>query len=603
MALPGMSAPMAFLASELQSDNVAQCILCLSRLRVIGLALGAEKARSELIPFLTKEIEDPDGKFTDEVKVIVAEVLGLFVEFVGGPSEAHCLLPPLLVLCKAEESTVRDQSVNSINAIGKKLSKKQLQDHLYPAFQELAKNFDWFTPRVSACGLCALLYSAWCGDEDALPKEVVATFCTLGEDEAPMVRRAAAAKLAEVAGVLQKEHLNTDSSCKMVATHLRLINDEQESVRVNAVKAIPALCQRIVVLGADPALMKKVLEHFDIPRQDKSWRVRNACADLIAEVATSCKSLPDTHAKLKESYLSLANDTECEVRIATALKGDVVAAALGPTFGAEEVFKIVHNLVSDPNSASRVELAQVLAKLAAPLGKAHTEELILGSIDIIASSEQENMNVRLAVINQFEGIIDVVGLQSQPLLKSLIKKLGSVDGGSGEKKWRIRHAIVLLLPKLAVELGAQGLSETVNLSECLSSEFSLIRSDFATLVLPELTRILGAPWLIEMLPLFNESATHKAYQLNSVILFAMVALIDYLDDDAVASAFVPRAIEFATHPKAPNLRIKAVQSLGEVGANVPAQKDKILATLTKVAENDDDVDVKMFATEAVRKCG
>ena len=70
--------------------SAPQCIQCISRLRVIGLALGAEKTRSDLIPFLKGEIEA--GKFTDEVQVSVAEVLGSFSEFVGPSSEVSAAL-------------------------------------------------------------------------------------------------------------------------------------------------------------------------------------------------------------------------------------------------------------------------------------------------------------------------------------------------------------------------------------------------------------------------------------------------------------------------------------------------------------------------------
>jgi len=63
------------------------------------LALGVERTRSELIPFLTETIYDED-----EVLLALAEQLGQFIPLVGGPEYAHCLLPPLESLATVEET-------------------------------------------------------------------------------------------------------------------------------------------------------------------------------------------------------------------------------------------------------------------------------------------------------------------------------------------------------------------------------------------------------------------------------------------------------------------------------------------------------------------
>ena len=160
-----MASPLEFLIEELSSGNAQQCVGCISRLRVIGLALGQEKTRNELVPYLTSEIEQ--GKFPDEVLVSIAEVLGSFVDFVGDVSNAHCLFRPLELLCAAEESTVREQAVASIVVIGKRMPCAQLQEHLVPMAKRLAKQTDWFTPRVSACGIFPLAYSCVAADDGA----------------------------------------------------------------------------------------------------------------------------------------------------------------------------------------------------------------------------------------------------------------------------------------------------------------------------------------------------------------------------------------------------------------------------------------------------
>ena len=63
------------------------------------------------------------------------------------------------------------QAVASINQVGAQLSASQLQTHLAPLVLRLARNKDWFTPRVSASGLVALAYSE-CEDAPAVGAEL-----------------------------------------------------------------------------------------------------------------------------------------------------------------------------------------------------------------------------------------------------------------------------------------------------------------------------------------------------------------------------------------------------------------------------------------------
>ena len=93
------------------------------RLSTIALALGPERTRDELIPFLdgtslettrvsryqasntqTASVEDED-----EVLTALSEELGNLIEHVGGPEHAHVLLSPLEHLAAIEEPLVREK--------------------------------------------------------------------------------------------------------------------------------------------------------------------------------------------------------------------------------------------------------------------------------------------------------------------------------------------------------------------------------------------------------------------------------------------------------------------------------------------------------------
>ena len=101
---------------ELKSDEPLRRLNSISRLGTIALALGEERTRAELIPFLSENNDDED-----EVLLAQAEQLGNFVPYVGGPSYGHLLLPLLETLSTVEETVVRDKAVESLCKVGAQL--------------------------------------------------------------------------------------------------------------------------------------------------------------------------------------------------------------------------------------------------------------------------------------------------------------------------------------------------------------------------------------------------------------------------------------------------------------------------------------------------
>ena len=96
--------PLAILIDELKSEDVVLRLNAIRRLGTIALALGPERAREELVPFLQDSLDDED-----EVLLALAEELGTFTDYVGGPPFAYVLLGPLENLAAVEETLVRDK--------------------------------------------------------------------------------------------------------------------------------------------------------------------------------------------------------------------------------------------------------------------------------------------------------------------------------------------------------------------------------------------------------------------------------------------------------------------------------------------------------------
>ncbi len=89
---------------ELRSEDVQLRLNAIHSIPTIALALGPDRAREELVPFLQDSVDDED-----EVLLALAEELGTFEDYIGGKEYAHVLLGALENLSAVEETLVRDK--------------------------------------------------------------------------------------------------------------------------------------------------------------------------------------------------------------------------------------------------------------------------------------------------------------------------------------------------------------------------------------------------------------------------------------------------------------------------------------------------------------
>ena len=72
--------PLAILLDELKSEDQKKRITSVQSLSTISIALGPERTRNELLPYILELLDDEA-----EVLVELAVVLGTLMDFSGGP--------------------------------------------------------------------------------------------------------------------------------------------------------------------------------------------------------------------------------------------------------------------------------------------------------------------------------------------------------------------------------------------------------------------------------------------------------------------------------------------------------------------------------------
>ncbi|XP_031562500.1 serine/threonine-protein phosphatase 2A 65 kDa regulatory subunit A alpha isoform-like [Actinia tenebrosa] len=572
--------PIAVLIDELRNEDVQLRLNSIKKLSTIALALGLERTRSELIPFLTDTIYDED-----EVLLALAEQLGSFIPLVGGPEHAHCLLPPLENLATVEETVVRDKAVDSLRVIAGDLSTQDLENHYFPLVKRLAQG-DWFTLRTSACGLFSVCYSRV---NSNLKAELRGMFRNLCNDDTPMVRRAAAGKIGEFAKVMELEFIKSD----LMPMFNNLASDEQDSVRILAVENCPLIASTLPNEDKEALLMPIV----KTSAFDKSWRVRYMIADKFTELQKAVG--PEiTQNDLVLAFQLLLKDCEAEVRAAAAGKVKDFCEGLSPEIRENvlmtNILPCVKDLVVDPNQHVKSALASVIMGLSPLLGKDNTIEHLLPLF--LTMLKDEFPEVRLNIISNLDCVNQVIGVHqlSQSLLPAIVEL-------AEDTKWRVRLAIIEYMPLLAGQLGVEFFDEKLN-NLCMTwlvDHVCAIR-EAAALNLKNLVEKFGTEWAqAKVIPKVLAMAREPNYLHRLTTLHSVSVLAEVCGPENAVNLMLPVVLNLSKDTVA-NVRFNVAKTLQKIGPLMDAStiQGQIKPCLDKL-NADSDVDVKYFAQEAL----
>uniref|UniRef100_A0A2K5EV08 Protein phosphatase 2 scaffold subunit Abeta n=1 Tax=Aotus nancymaae TaxID=37293 RepID=A0A2K5EV08_AOTNA len=527
--------PIAVLIDELRNEDVQLRLNSIKKLSTIALALGVERTRSELLPFLTDTIYDED-----EVLLALAEQLGNFTGLVGGPDFAHCLLPPLENLATVEETVVRDRAVESLRQISQEHTPVALEAYFVPLVKRLASG-DWFTSRTSACGLFSVCYPR---ASNAVKADIRQHFRSLCSDDTPMVRRAAASKLGEFAKVLELDSVKSE----IVPLFTNLASDEQDSVRLLAVEA----CVSIAQLLSQDDLETLVMPALRQAAEDKSWRVRYMVADKFSELQKAVGP-KITLNDLVPAFQNLLKDCEAEVRAAAAHK----------------VKELCENLPIEDRET--IIMNQILPYIKCP-------------------------EVRLNIISNLDCVNEVIGIRqlSQSLLPAIVEL---AEDAKWRVRLAIIEYMPLLAGQLGVEFFNEKLNSlcmawlldhVYAIREAATNNLMKLVQKFGT----EWAQNTIVPKVLIM-------ANDPNYLHRMTTLFCINALSEACGQEITTKQMLPIVLKMAGDQVANvrfNVA-KSLQKIGPI-LDTSALQGEVKPVLQKLGQ-DEDMDVKYFAQEAI----
>ena len=555
----------------------------------------------------------------DEVLLVMADEIGKFVSMnlLGPSADSYiCLLEPLKSLAGVEETVVRDKAVESACAVIKRLESVYVVEHAIPVLQALT-TADWFTSRVSACGLFAATYASVSNQDTTGSKRLLRhLFSTLCGDDTPMVRRSAAKHIGPLVCVVEKEFIVGE----LLPTFISLASEEPDSVRLLAIENCTIIARSVSLIEKTNSIIPLV----KACATDKSWRVRNNIAKEFHPLSEALGT-ESSKGELSPLFVRLLQDPEAEVRASAARNLSGFAALVGFERFVADILPIVREACGLPIEGSAVSasssgdlaqnvrsmLAESLVNIASTVSHQETPALAILQSSvmplILRFLHDESADVRLKVL---EGLAKVIGsVGSRYLEESVLPALISLGSDS---LWRVREKVILQMPLLAESLGAQ-LFET-RLFEIFMGTFAdqvhSVRMS-ATRCLEPLSRVLGTEWVkIHIVPRLFElyRAKESSYLQRITVLYAVrnLSVIPQSSPNArglkeVAEDLLQILLE-APNDKVPNVRFVSLQVLSDAiasGAYDRKTLDKNIREVVSACLNTEkDSDVTMFAKKA-----
>mmetsp|Transcript_22659 Transcript_22659/g.19673 ORF Transcript_22659/g.19673 Transcript_22659/m.19673 type:complete len:127 (+) Transcript_22659:29-409(+) len=115
--------PVATLIDELKSDDSKKRLNSIKNFSTIAAAIGPERTRSELLPFVNELLDDED-----DILLQLADSLGSLTDYLGGHQFSYLLLNPLEKICYMEDVAVRDKAAQNVRKVAKLMDFKKHED-------------------------------------------------------------------------------------------------------------------------------------------------------------------------------------------------------------------------------------------------------------------------------------------------------------------------------------------------------------------------------------------------------------------------------------------------------------------------------------------
>lgn len=554
---------------ELKSDDARKRLNAIEHLLDIAKALGNDRTKNELWPFLRELLDDEEENLCALAKSLYEQV-----KFIGGNEAIKLAFLNYEFLFGNEDSSVRNISLEYIEKLVNENGIKD--DELYSMAKRLS-NSDNHAARNSA----TMLYCKQSNNfSSSKYKEMLSHLNNSVSSDIPIVRKTTAIYLK----FLLKQVTKLES--ETISLQKAQIKDDLDTVKIFAIESLMAKSYE------NKTFMNVIWPIIKPCFEENSWRVKYTLVANIGDIVASTGK-ENTKKMILPYYAKFLVDNEYELKNIAAKNIRIIVKYLESDDIINKIVPIIKSIVSDEHAYVRASLASSQLSLAPVLGKKATNEHILGFF--LTLQRDDSPDVRINIFKTFHELTQV--LPATTLIQSVLPVFQDLGN---DKNWHVRAQTVETLQQFEKELGEDFINDKAILKllvDRLQDKVFGVRE--ATInTIKKMCQKSGSSWCEKQAqPLIMNFQTNPNYLYRLNYCFGLSALAGFLNASALAK--VQSAIlSMAGDDKVPNVRYNAIKTIRELQKNVKDRNfDEKAKKVYKDLSSDKDRDVSQIATK------
>ena len=559
------------LLEDLQSTDLKIKKYAVQNLRGISLALGRERTRKELLPYLNSCIDEEE----DEIIIELAKVLSNFIDCIGGKQYIKELFNLLEVILAIDEPFVIKESINSIKLIVKQIGKvSEVENDLISMINNLYSTDD-INQKKSAMNLLIFLFK----DLNENNKNIaISYFDKLVVDNNIYIRKELLNEITEITLLLPIDYIK-----KLINI---ILKDKNDSMRIDIVNIIMSIRQHPNIND----FISVIYELIPKLSEDTNWRVRLTVADKLNDIL----KFPNIDNKFRQTsitiFAKLIEDTEPEIRNICCLRLEEICKILKNENGFDIILQNLRKLEKDQKNYVRGALASNVLKISSIIGdktKVYVFPIFLTLI------KDENLEIRMTLINNLSELDKEIKINN--IIESVMPPIKEI---STNKSWRVRIQVMEIIPVLS-KLFSQQLFMShifpICISALMDSVFS-IREAASKVFVTIYKDVKNDEFEKKLLEKINELCNSTSYLLRNTVLVYIKFFIKNLEDKIYFDFFEKKLIGIVlmlSKDKIANIRISCGFVLNKI-KDIKFKDNKINSEINSVIEilkKDADTDV------------
>ena len=561
----------ATLLEDLQSTDIKTKKNAVQNLRGISLALGRERTRKELLPYLKSCIDEEE----DEIIIELSKVLSNFIDCIGGKQYIKELFNILEVILTIDEPFVIKETINSIKLIVKQIGKvSEIENDLMAMINNLYTSED-INQKKSAMNLLIFLFKDLNKNNKALALNY---FDKLIVDNNISIRKELLNEITEITLLLSIDYIK-----KLINI---ILKDKNDSMRIDIINIIMSIKHHPNI----NEFINVIYELIPKLSEDTNWRVRLTVTDKLNEIL----NFPNIDNKFKQTcvhiFAKLVDDTEAEIRNVCCLRLEEITKILKNENNFDKILQNLRKLEKDQKNFVRGALASNILKICSLVGIKKTNDYIFPTF--LTLIKDENLEIRMTLINNLSELNKVIEINN--IIESIMPSIKEI---SANRSWRVRIQVMEIIPILAKLFNQQLFMNhifPICITSLTDSVFS-IREAGCKLFVVIYKDVKNDEFEKKLLEKLNELCNSTSYLLRNTVLVYMKLFIEKLEDKLYFDFFEKKLLGIVimlSKDKIANVRISCgyiwnkIKNVKFKDNRINNEINNIIEILKKDADND-----------------